>query len=396
MKSVSKKGIWKHILLILSICLLMAGCGEKKAAGDGTEETRQDAGAIADVVEIPEDGIITAKQFESFAGTDREIQFHGEAENGISYTWSYTGTNIKNPQDVNLQVTFTTDRSEMKKIAEEAGNPPYLLGVKLHDKGQVAAPTLTVELNEKWNAVSPVFCVEQDGVAAKESDVVLGEQEKHTTLSMKISVSGCQCYIMAGEGAKESKKSGDKAEGITEAESEDASEAGDYAEEETITDYDGEEAEDTEGLEETEALEETEPVSHTCTFSIDCSAILNNMDDLKSGKEEFVPSNGAIFAASEVEFTPGDNVFDVLQSVCREYGIHMEHAYTPIYGSEYIEGINQLYEFDCGELSGWMYSVNGWFPNYGCDQYTVEDGDVIEWIYTCDLGADAGGNMGGN
>ena len=55
-----------------------------------------------------------------------------------------------------------------------------------------------------------------------------------------------------------------------------------------------------------------------------------------------------------------------------------------------VEGINQLYEFDCGELSGWMYSVNSWFPNYGCSQYEVSDGDMIEWRYTCDLGRDVG------
>ena len=61
-----------------------------------------------------------------------------------------------------------------------------------------------------------------------------------------------------------------------------------------------------------------------------------------------------------------------------------------MYNSHYIEGINNLYEFDCGELSGWMYSVNGWYPNYGCSRYQVQDGDVIEWHYTCDLGEDLG------
>ena len=57
----------------------------------------------------------------------------------------------------------------------------------------------------------------------------------------------------------------------------------------------------------------------------------------------------------------------------------------------YIEGIHNLYEFDCGDLSGWMYKVNGWFPNYGCSRYQLKQGDVIEWVYTCDLGKDVGG-----
>ena len=88
----------------------------------------------------------------------------------------------------------------------------------------------------------------------------------------------------------------------------------------------------------------------------------------------------------EVSFKSGDTAFDVLKNACNQAGIQMSSRYTPLYGSYYIEGINQLYEFDCGANSGWMFSVNGWFPNYGCSEYTVEDGDKIEWKYTCDPG----------
>ena len=69
----------------------------------------------------------------------------------------------------------------------------------------------------------------------------------------------------------------------------------------------------------------------------------------------------------------------------------MAFQVTPVYGSAYIEGINNLYEFDCGDLSGWMYSVNGVFPNVGCSQVQAAEGDVICFVYTCDLGADVGG-----
>ena len=58
-----------------------------------------------------------------------------------------------------------------------------------------------------------------------------------------------------------------------------------------------------------------------------------------------------------------------------------------------VEGIHNLYEFDVGSLSGWMYSVNGWFPNYGCSRYALQNGDVVKWVYTCDLGYDIGGDM---
>ena len=57
----------------------------------------------------------------------------------------------------------------------------------------------------------------------------------------------------------------------------------------------------------------------------------------------------------------------------------------------YIKGINHIYEFDCGKQSGWMYRVNGNFPNYGVGHYNLNGGENIEFLYTCDLGYDIGG-----
>ena len=133
-----------------------------------------------------------------------------------------------------------------------------------------------------------------------------------------------------------------------------------------------------------------EDTGMTCTFSIECSTILNNWDNLKESKAEFVPADGWILYPSEVEFYEGETVFDVLKRVCNEAGIQMESEWTPMYNSYYVSGINNLYEFDCGKDSGWMYAVNGWYPNYGCSKYTLEDGDTVEWRYTCDLGRDVG------
>ena len=128
-----------------------------------------------------------------------------------------------------------------------------------------------------------------------------------------------------------------------------------------------------------------------CIFSISCATILDNMDKCKKNKRELVPEDGWILKPMEVVFFNGESVFEVLKRTCKQQGIHMEFVNTPLYNSAYIEGINNLYEFDVGELSGWTYSVNGWFPNYGCARYALKDGDVVEWHYTCDLGFDVGG-----
>jgi hypothetical protein len=131
-------------------------------------------------------------------------------------------------------------------------------------------------------------------------------------------------------------------------------------------------------------------VSCSCTLSIRCDTILDHMDDFNMDKESVLPSDGTIFAEKTVAFYEGESVFDVLLRETRNAKIHMEFESTPMYNSNYIEGIHNLYEFDCGPLSGWMYRVNGWFPNYGCSRYQLEDGDRIEWLYTCDLGRDLG------
>jgi len=127
------------------------------------------------------------------------------------------------------------------------------------------------------------------------------------------------------------------------------------------------------------------------TLSVSAATILDNLSMLDESKLEVLPKDGIIYAAKKVLFYEGESVFDVLLREMKNNKIHMEFEMTPLYNSNYIEGIHNLYEFDCGELSGWMYSVNGWFPNYGSSRYSLQDGDIVEWLYTCDLGRDVGG-----
>lgn len=136
----------------------------------------------------------------------------------------------------------------------------------------------------------------------------------------------------------------------------------------------------------------------TCTLSVRCDTILKNIAWLDKEKIDIVPKDGVIFAEKTVTFYEGESVFNLLLREMKRNKIHLEFENTPIYNSAYIEGIANLYEFDCGELSGWMYKVNDWFPNYGCSRYQLKEGDRVEWVYTCDLGVDIGGYYasGGN
>ena len=133
----------------------------------------------------------------------------------------------------------------------------------------------------------------------------------------------------------------------------------------------------------------------TCTLSVRCDTVLKNIAWLDPAKRGIVPSDGVIFPETEVTFSDGESVFNILLREMKKNKIHLEFVNTPVYNSAYIEGIGNIYEFDCGELSGWLYKVNGNFPSYGCSRYKLKPGDKVEWVYTCDLGNDVGGYSAG-
>lgn len=141
-------------------------------------------------------------------------------------------------------------------------------------------------------------------------------------------------------------------------------------------------------------IDDISPYSETVTISIRCDTVLANPDDLDPALKQgdYIPSDGVILPPTEYVLRPGDTVFDILDRAVRYNKIQMEYQGSDenSYGSVYIRGINYLYEFSCGPLSGWMYRVDGEYPNFGCSKYELKDGQNIEWIYTCDLGEDVG------
>lgn len=148
--------------------------------------------------------------------------------------------------------------------------------------------------------------------------------------------------------------------------------------------------------------ESTTEKVNVCTVTIVCGTINDNIDKLKNSKENFVPSDGIILKDVSVEVNDGETVFDVIKRACNENvcksnckycqksGIQIEYTYTPAFDNYYIEGIHQIYEKDCGTQSGWMYSVNGVFPNVGTSAYNIKAGDKIVFAYTCNMGEDIG------
>lgn len=111
--------------------------------------------------------------------------------------------------------------------------------------------------------------------------------------------------------------------------------------------------------------------------------------DTVAGAEDYLPQDGVILAKTSVSAYEGDSAFDVLCETARVYDIPVEYEGTAA-GDEfaYIEGIAYLYQYDHGELSGWIFLVNGEALNVGCGAYRVTDGDEIVWYYSKELGRD--------
>ena len=130
----------------------------------------------------------------------------------------------------------------------------------------------------------------------------------------------------------------------------------------------------------------------TVFVSIDCKKAVENGEMLDEKVRELI-GDGEILPKTEYVLRDGDTAFDMLQRVVRHNKIQMEYqgADKNVYNSVYVQGINYLYEYDCGELSGWVFLVNGEQPDRSCGKYQLKDDDVLEWVYSCDLGRDVGG-----
>jgi hypothetical protein len=363
----------KMLSLILAFTIMISMCACQGNFGSVN---------LNDSIAIPDDGVIKENIIKQIQRENAIGVFTGES-NGLRYEWTIFGSDIAEPKEINLAVSIAKTASGDSKVTLSQAEPFGFSAL------------LSVYLNEEWNAQSATGYVDKKAVAS-----VSLTGSKTTILNMTLDGSVGSLLIRPDELPE------DAFIPETEAPAEEttAPTAGNDDYLSTPENSQGKVYTDGRDKYNTDPVPEGKPqpvepedqevdkgTTHTCTFSIECSTILNNLDQLDSDKLEMVPSGGVILAKTTVTFYEGESVFDVLQRVCREYGIHMEASWTPIYNSAYVEGIHNLYEFDCGALSGWMYKVNGWYPNYGSSRYQLKDGDVVEWRYTCDLGNDIGG-----
>ena len=118
------------------------------------------------------------------------------------------------------------------------------------------------------------------------------------------------------------------------------------------------------------------------TVTVDCTTALASPE--KAQRELALPSDRYILHSAEVSLKADATAFDALVAAAKQQKVTVEHTVS-VTGA-YVAGIGVLYEFDYGSESGWLYYVNGESPSASCSEYRLSDGDVVEFVYTCELG----------
>lgn len=123
----------------------------------------------------------------------------------------------------------------------------------------------------------------------------------------------------------------------------------------------------------------------SCTIEIRCDNATARKDSITNqGIRDSIPDDGTILEVTTYTGKEGFTVYDVLAAVTAAH-----NPVIPIVANadrSYVSSINNLSENNVGPTSGWTYRVNGVLPMMAANQYKVKDGDVIKWIYVCQLG----------
>lgn len=377
----------KTLLIMFFSAFILVGCGSAENRKLGSEQI------------IPENGIIDTELLKQIKEDNLVTVFRGTS-NGYSYEWTVFGSEIQKTEDMNLLADITISDNNITEVSLYGNDNLFSSVLSIHtgrdlrgihfeafrtdnDK-EVKLPTVTVTGNEDSilnfspGSLHGKISIKPDN-SIKNSKTEISAVSPEITPQKKTKIKAET--VQTDNIASGSPALSETLNSITE-----NNENTSISEHEEIKTSVMNTSESTE-LNDEKSNEEI----NTCSILIECTSVFSNLSKLEPGIIDTIPSDGIILEQAKETFTEGETVFDILKRLCAEKKIHIDFEWVPVYNSSYVSAINNLYEFDCSNLSGWLYSVNGWFPNYGPSCYEVKNNDIIEWRYTCDLGKDVNG-----
>ena len=338
---------YKILLLFLTVNLIFCGCNLKQ------EKDYQGN------INIPENGIVEKSVFSQIQENNAVVTFSGES-NGCKYEWTVFSDDIENPRDINLAIDIT-EESEQVLLNFQSDNYfgfSSVLSIHLNsvwdcqsavvydsENNAVCGASVTGSENTILNytalQTSGTFCIMPDKADSSKSSIIVAE-EKEITTENRISTTKTNeqdDYLTPAEQISGNTVSIGNSSIISDEDDNSKS----FADDNRII-SDGSQTEQDKYLTdpvpegkpmpvEPENAEINEQNQYTCTFSVECSTILNNLNELNPEKFDVLPADGIIFPATEVIFYEGESVYDILQRICKENNIHMEASWTPMYNS---------------------------------------------------------------
>ena len=106
------------------------------------------------------------------------------------------------------------------------------------------------------------------------------------------------------------------------------------------------------------------------------AAVAEDGQILVTVKVDSSAADGSVSFDQEVAVDEGATAYDALVAT----GLSV-NASDSEYGM-YVEGIDGLAAGDHGDMSGWMFDINGEMAEESCDKIELADGDTVNWIYS--------------
>lgn len=95
---------------------------------------------------------------------------------------------------------------------------------------------------------------------------------------------------------------------------------------------------------------------------------------------EAVHEDGRVLVEkTAVPLPEGADVLDALTLAAKEQNVPV--VITGAAPTRYVEGIGGLFALDEGDMSGWLYFVNGESATVSADSHTVSDGDEYRFLF---------------
>lgn len=110
---------------------------------------------------------------------------------------------------------------------------------------------------------------------------------------------------------------------------------------------------------------------------------------------QFTEPLGQILKQTEVDIQKDDTMAAVIGRALDKSGMTMSMPsgyISSIGGFKDSKGhkVDSFGEGSAGEMSGWMVTINDWLADSGVNDVRVEDGDIIDMMYSCNGGEDIG------